>query len=66
MHKKRVVLTNVSLTFNTLKVLAMSDEINRFFEVSIYTPVCCRQRQQAAGQGLGRRERADCTKTIQT
>lgn len=36
-HRRRVVLTNVSLTFNTLKVLGMSDEINRFFEVSTYT-----------------------------
>ena len=32
-HRKRVVLTNVSLTFNTLKVLQMSDEVDRFFEV---------------------------------
>lgn len=32
------MLTNVSLTFNTLKVLGMSDEINRFFEVSAHTP----------------------------
>lgn len=28
------MLTNVSLTFNTLKVLGMSDEVNRFFKVS--------------------------------
>ncbi|CAN0363133.1 unnamed protein product, partial [Ectocarpus sp. 8 AP-2014] len=32
-HRRRIVLTNVSLTFNTLKVLGMSDEVNRFFEV---------------------------------
>ncbi|CAM9207030.1 unnamed protein product, partial [Laminaria digitata] len=37
-HKKRVVLTNVSLTFNTLKVLEMSDEIDRFFEVTYSKP----------------------------
>lgn len=33
-HRRRIVLTNVSLTFNTLKVLGMSDEVTRFFEVS--------------------------------
>lgn len=43
------MLTNVSLTFNTLKVLAMSDEIHRFFEVSSSTQasrenVCCPPR----------------------
>lgn len=27
------MLTNASLTFNTLKVLELSDEISRFFEV---------------------------------
>lgn len=27
------MLTNASLTFNTLKVLSMSDEVRRFFEV---------------------------------
>ena len=37
-HRRRVVLSNVSLTFNTLKVLGMSDEINKFFEVSAHTP----------------------------
>ncbi|CAB1100550.1 unnamed protein product [Ectocarpus sp. CCAP 1310/34] len=37
-HKRRIVLTNVSLTFNTLKVLGMSDEVNRFFEVTYAKP----------------------------
>eukprot|EP00903_Cladosiphon_okamuranus_P020361 g18681.t1 len=37
-HRRRVVLTNVSLTFNTLKVLDMSDEINRFFDVTYAKP----------------------------
>lgn len=42
------MLTNVSLTFNTLKVLAMSDEISRFFEVSL-TPT----RLGVAARGTG-------------
>ncbi|CAM9167315.1 unnamed protein product, partial [Hapterophycus canaliculatus] len=37
-HKRRVVLTNASLTFNTLKVLCMSDEVSRFFEVTYAKP----------------------------
>ncbi|CAN0059637.1 unnamed protein product, partial [Ectocarpus sp. 12 AP-2014] len=37
-HRRRIVLTNVSLTFNTLKVLGMSDEVNRFFEVTYAKP----------------------------
>ncbi|CAM9575435.1 unnamed protein product, partial [Sphacelaria rigidula] len=37
-HRRRVVLTNVSLTFNTFKVLEMPDEITRFFRVTYSKP----------------------------